>query len=96
LTWSLASTARMVWEQLRPRDKKMLRSALDALAARSDSGGDPDVETLRVGQQFVKVLRAPKGYRVFFEREQDQILVLDIASQAQIDFLRPPRDNAAA
>jgi hypothetical protein len=82
--------------QLRPGRRAEIQSALNALAGKPDVASDPHVSTIRTGGRDIKVLRTPTGYRVFFKQEQDEIEVLDIASRAQIDFLRSTAVNAAA
>jgi len=96
LPWKRTPTANMVWEQLTPRQSREIRAALDHLAMSPDVDSEPNVGTLRIGSQPVKVLRLRNGYRVFFRREDEQIVVFDIASPAQIDFFRPAHDGAAA
>jgi hypothetical protein len=85
----------MVWEQLRPHHRRMIRAALDRLASQPDTGSNPQVHTVQAGGQDVNVLRGPDGYRVFFKQGQGEIEVIDIASRAQIDFLRPARESAS-
>jgi mRNA-degrading endonuclease RelE of RelBE toxin-antitoxin system len=96
LTWKLTPAAEMVWEQLRSPVRSEMRKALAELAERPELDSGPKVRAIRVGKQLVKVLRAPRGYRVFFERDHEGVVVVDIASPAQIEFLRPARESTAA
>ena len=96
MSWKLTPAASMVWAQLSAGRRAEIRSALDALAGKPEVAGAPHVSTIHAGGGDIKVLRTPTGYRVFFKQEQDEIEILDIASRAQIDFLRPAVDNAAA
>jgi mRNA-degrading endonuclease RelE of RelBE toxin-antitoxin system len=95
LPWDLAPTALMVWEQLRSSHRSQIRDALSDLAERSNIDSDPNVVTIQAGQQSVKVLRLHR-YHVFLRQDGDRIVVLDIASRAQIDALRSARERTAA
>ena len=90
MPWKLTPAAEMIWEQLNDAHREQIRAVLDDLSISSHPGGGARAGTVTVGRETMKVLRIPGQYSVFFKEDGDWITVFDIASRAQIDFLRSP------
>jgi hypothetical protein len=90
-----APVARTMMEQLSEAEQAGVRASVDAAARRFDPSRFRQVTPTRLGQRPFFVLRATPALRVFFERTDDRVRVLDVADAEQLAYFRDEAAPAA-
>ena len=85
--------AQTMMEQLSAEEQAEVRSSVDRVARRFDPDRVAQVNRSRPGRPPFYVLRATPELRVFFERADDRVRVLDVVGAEQWAFFR---DETAA
>ena len=88
-----APVAQTMMEQLSAQEQAEVRSSVDRVARRFDPDRVAQVNRSRPGRPPFYVLRATPELRVFFERADDRVRVLDVVGAEQWAFFR---DETAA
>jgi hypothetical protein len=80
-------------DQLAPWDRERITEAVHAASKEWDRLPPSLLRAMpapeRPKNEQVHVLRVGREYRIFLRREQDRILVLDIARRSQLEALKP-------